>query len=299
MSTKQISLTNTAVLQRIADFIYTYPADNPHVLDLPYRLSSWSLEYPENVGLWEDENGRLLAVAIVQEPFLALDYALHPTAAALEPQVVQWGLDRAPGVAARQGRTFPLYVWAKAEQTERIALFKSLGLQLDDDWQKIHLHQSLDRKIEEPIVPNGFTVRHLAGEQEVEAYVDLHRAAFGSKNMTIPWRQRTLQMPQYVPELDVVAVDENGRFAAFCVCWLHPNGQEAIVEPLGVHPEFHRLGLGRAVLAEGLRQMQAQGAKTAYVCTDGDNDPAQQLYISAGFQVQYRQVGYGKLFYPA
>jgi uncharacterized protein YfaA (DUF2138 family) len=38
-----------------------FHAENLHVVDLPYRLSSWALDDPENVRLWTDAEGRLLA----------------------------------------------------------------------------------------------------------------------------------------------------------------------------------------------------------------------------------------------
>lgn len=36
-----------------------FPAEHTHVADLPYRLSSWAFDYPENVGLWVDAEGKL------------------------------------------------------------------------------------------------------------------------------------------------------------------------------------------------------------------------------------------------
>ena len=33
-----------------------FPAEHTHVIDLPYRLSSWAFDFPENVGLWVDSD---------------------------------------------------------------------------------------------------------------------------------------------------------------------------------------------------------------------------------------------------
>jgi len=44
-----------------------------HVLDLPYRLASWALDEPRNAALWEDEHGHLVAWAVLQTPFWAID----------------------------------------------------------------------------------------------------------------------------------------------------------------------------------------------------------------------------------
>ena len=57
-----------------------YPENNLHVTDLPYRLSSWALDDPENSHLWFDENQQLVAWAVLQTPFWTIDYACQPEA---------------------------------------------------------------------------------------------------------------------------------------------------------------------------------------------------------------------------
>ena len=38
-------------LQAMAELVRKFSAENIHVVDLPYRLSSWSFDYPENIRL--------------------------------------------------------------------------------------------------------------------------------------------------------------------------------------------------------------------------------------------------------
>jgi ribosomal protein S18 acetylase RimI-like enzyme len=96
--------------------------------------------------------------------------------------------------------------------------------------------------------------------------------------------------------LDLVAVAPDGRLAAFCIGWALSDHSETQVEPLGVHPDFQQLGLGRAVLLEGLRRMQAIGARRAHVETYSVNDPARGLYESVGFQATRTPLTYSKTF---
>lgn len=304
MPISQVPYTFSDSLPRITDLIYSHPLDNPHVTDAPYRLSSWSLDYPENVALWEDETGRLIAYAAIQEPFLTLDYVIHSDARHLnlESQIVEWAVSRCPAVAQRQQRTFPLYVWVNSKeatgyQDERIPLLESFGF-VEDDWQKISFVRPLHEDIPTPELPDGFRLRPLNGPAEVEAYVELHRTAFETRNMTVEWRQRTLQMPQYRPDLDLVIEAPYGRLVAFCISWLRPDGQIGEIEPLGVHPDFQRLGLGRAIALKALHQLNAHGAANATVTTDGERDPARQLYEAVGFRRQRLRLGYGRLFRP-
>jgi mycothiol synthase len=137
-------------------------------------------------------------------------------------------------------------------------------------------------------LPTGFIIRPLNGEGEIEAYVELHRAVFESRNMTAEWRARTLRQPAYTPDLDLVAVALDGRLAAFCVCWLDENpgtGTIGQIEPLGVHASFRKSGLGRAILVEGLQRLQSHGASR--ICVEADNyrHAALDLYESVGFRI--------------
>ncbi len=288
-------------MQRIYELVQAFPAENFHVVDLPYRLCSPSAQEPENARLWEDEQGQLLGYAIAQQPFWTLDYCAHPAARAegLEERILAWGLERWPQMMPRQEGRLALWLDAREDQTERIALLERLGF-VRDAWSMLHLSQSLARVLPPPAVPEGFSIRPLAGEAEVAAYVALHRAAFESNNMTVDWRRRTLESPQYVPALDLVAVDADGALAGFCICWLsqrandHNGSVAGQVEPMGVRPDLQQRGLGRALLLEGLRRLQAHGATTAYVDCDGENDPAFQLYEAAGFRIAYQVLKYRK-----
>jgi len=93
--------------------------------------------------------------------------------------------------------------------------------------------------------------------------------------------------PEHIAELDLVAVTPDGRLAGFCVCWLDRTGDHAIgqIEPLGVRADLAGLGLGGAMLSEGLQRLHLLGAQRVYVETDSYRNPALRLYESAGFQV--------------
>ncbi|VAW36892.1 hypothetical protein MNBD_CHLOROFLEXI01-363 [hydrothermal vent metagenome] len=90
-------------------------------------------------------------------------------------------------------------------------------------------------------------------------------------------------MAQYQPELDLVAVAANGRLAAFCIGWLHPHQPIARVEPLGVHPDFHRLGLGKAILSDLLQRLRIDNVQFVSLHITPDNEAAVKLYESMGF----------------
>ena len=270
-----------------------YPADHLRVVDLPYRLSSWALDDPENARLWFDPDGALLAWAVLQTPFWTIDITCRPDAApALYAEILAWA-----DVRARQAvNTFyghpAWYVMVFADQVLLIRELERAGFASqtnigEDSWSKVFMRRPGGLPVKDYRIPPGFTVRSLAGEAEVGAYVDLHRDVFQTKNMTVEWRQRTLKQPDYHPDLEVVVAAPDGRLAAFCIAWLH--GKNGQIEPLGCHADYRRYALGRVALAEALRRLQAAGVEQIYVETDNYRDTAMKLYEHMGFE-GFRQV---------
>lgn len=287
-------------IERIAEFIYVCPSGFPNLVDLPYRLSSWALDDPANYHIWET-GSQIQAVGLIQLPWLALDYVLRPGAESLVPAILDWAVVRAKTIARATQQELPIVVRIPPQRAAHILHLETRGFQLDDDWTIVHLSRTLHEMLTAPILPDGYDFRTLRGEAEVAAYVDLHQAAFGSKNMRTEWRSRTLTMSQYRPELDLLVVDATDHPVAFCIGWLHPQQPIGQIEPLGVHPDYQRLGLGRAILLEGLRCLQGVGARTARIDSYKYNDPALSLYQTkenGDFRVEYEAVGYVRIFTP-
>jgi ribosomal protein S18 acetylase RimI-like enzyme len=170
------------------------------------------------------------------------------------------------------------------------------GYTLDDDYTYVMMRCSLARSLPRPQLAPGFTIRPLAGLGEVDAYAAVHRRAFESMSMTAAWRARTLDMPQYDPELDLVAVAPDGQLAGFCVGWATPERRVAQIEPFGVDPAFQGRGLGRALLLEMLGRFKAHGAEHAQVETDSGRTPARHAYTAVGLLPTYQSLRKGQWF---
>ena len=280
-----------------------YPDANMRVTDLPWRFTSWALDFPDNVGLWVDGNGHLLGWAVMQTPFWTIDYALHPQAdPVLHREILAWADDRAQKIVDSASGRPVWFVNVFTSQTQRIADLEAAGFASQSDvgensWTKVLVQRPDGLAVQPTFLPDGFTIRPLAGESEVAGYVSLHQDTFESKSMTAEWRQRTLQVPSYTPNLDLMAIAPDGRLAAFCVCWLNKESTDGVhgqIEPLGVHKDFRKLGLGRSILSEGIRRLQQHGAGSIYVETDNYRDEAFLLYESVGFRVQHDVLVYRK-----
>ncbi|MGI8403776.1 MAG: GNAT family N-acetyltransferase [Thermomicrobiales bacterium] len=258
-----------------------------HRIDLPWRISSTATHDSDNIRIWAAADGTPIAWAILQYPWHCLDYeiARGPYREALEEAILTWAADRLGVEATQRGADLPFFVSTRSDDSERLAAIRRAGFALAD-WSYVHMSRSLVQPIDNPALPDGFRIRSLRGESEVESYVATHRAAFGSTNMTVDWRQRTLRHRRYVPDLDLIAEASDGTMAAFCVGWLLVSdaGTVAQVEPLGVLPAFQRMGLGQAMLAEVFRRAQNLGARLIEVDAESYNSASRSLYESAGFR---------------
>jgi hypothetical protein len=161
--------------------------ENIHVFDLPYRLSSWALDEPDNIGLWVDEFGGLVAWAVMQTPFWTVDYIIrHDVEDELHTHVLGWADQRAHDMLGTLYGLPAWYVNVFSDLTNRKQVLERAGFSDqastgEDSWSKVWMERSGNTEIPGFPAPAGFTTRSLAGESEVEAYVELHRAVFETK----------------------------------------------------------------------------------------------------------------------
>jgi ribosomal protein S18 acetylase RimI-like enzyme len=289
---------------RMLTLAHASAANNMHVADWPYRFASWAFDQPDNVALWTDDVGELVAWAVLQTPFWAVDYVMRLDAesSAVHRAILAWADGRAQSsLGSRFGRP-TWFINVMAHQEERVRDLEAMGFTNQADagenaWSKVlMLREASIPPLEggsgeavaqpTPLLSDGFIIRPLKGTHEVEAYVTLHRAVFESESMTAEWRTRTLAQPAYKPGLDFVLAASDGSLCGFCVCWL--DGVRGQIEPMGIRVDMRGQRLGQVLLTEGLRRLVAQGAKQVFVETDNYRDAAFALYESVGFHTRHQ-----------
>jgi ribosomal protein S18 acetylase RimI-like enzyme len=276
------------------------PEHNLHVIDLPYRLSSWAFDDPENIGLWFDQNQQLVAWAALQTPFWTIDYVCHPDVERnLHQEILAWADQRARVTLNTPNGRPAWFIMVFSGQVDRIQELENAGFTCqsnlgENSWSKVLMRRSSQTPVNVYKPPPGFIVRPLAGKAEAAQYVELHRSVFESKNMTVDWRTRTLNHPDYLPELDIVVESPDGRLVAFCICWFDKQAMTGQVEPLGCQKDFRQYALGRVALSEGLSRLQCLGTRNIFVETDSYRNTAFRLYESFDFQVDRNVLVYRK-----
>ena len=271
----------TEQLRRQGQHVYPIAADLYEELDDP--------EVQVTARLWYRDE-KLMGFAYINRYQNLVDVFIESElTTSLQQDMIDWLITRAKKRNQDKGESLTLDAAALENDHERIAFLKHFGFVLEEESSLLY-SCPLYRSLPEPVIPAGFTIRPLGGMAELEAYVALHRAAFGTENMTLAYRQSIMKAPDYLPELDLVAVAPNGDLVAFCVCQIFPDdsphagGQkEGWTDPLGSHPNYRGLGLARALILTGMRLLRDRGIDTALLGTSSTNIAMQHLAEWIGF----------------
>ena len=247
------------------------------------------------IQLWEDDRGGLQGYAWV-DGYRNLHFEYRPQPG-LGDAMVHWGLARAADLPVEEGDENLLDSNCRGSAAERIALLRRHGFE-DSLVRTVHYVHRLNTPPPTPQLPAGFLLRPLAGESEVEGVVALHRAAFGTEQMTEEDRLATLHTSEYSPELDWVVQAADGRLAAYCTGTLSPVGEELVgyTDPVAVHPDFQRLGLAKAMLCAGAAALQARGAVCVRLGTTSENKGMRRAAEAAGFELDYEVLWFSHPF---
>jgi ribosomal protein S18 acetylase RimI-like enzyme len=214
-------------------------------------------------------------------------------------QVIAWGESCVRRSVGEVTGAATVDAVCREEEAGRIALLEQNGF-VRQELRTLRMVRSLKGGLPVPQVPKGYRIRRVAGEQEVEALVALGRAAFASESMAVEERLAMMRLPEYDPNLDLVAVTLEDRMVAYCACAINEEDnaragrREGFVDPVAAHPDFRRLGLARALLLAGLSLLKKRGMETAVLSMSSRNTAMQGLARDLGFRLEVARVWFSK-----
>lgn len=211
------------------------------------------------------------------------DMIVHPQRTAVEPAMVAW-------LEENHATLFPdketLGLWSYTGDSARNELFARLRYTRGDDFLRFYLYDLAQPPPEIAPLPDGYTIRPVRGESELEQRVAVHRAAFAPSRMTVEKHGAVMRHAlTYRPDLDLVAVAPDGTFAAFTIVWYDAANRMGECEPVGCHPDYQRRGLASAVIVEAMRRVRALGGTHLSIFGFRDDSPGSRLYSHLGFSV--------------
>lgn len=143
---------------------------------------------------------------------------------------------------------------------------------------------------------SGIETRSFEPGRDDDAWLAVNNRAFAGHAEQGGWDVETLHRRQREPWFDPQGFrlhERDGRLAGFCWTKLHdapePLGEIYVI---GVDPDFHGLGLGKALTLAGLESIADRGIRTGMLFVDDDNSAARSMYERLGFTVHRTDVAF-------
>jgi ribosomal protein S18 acetylase RimI-like enzyme len=212
----------------------------------------------------------------------SLSYQVHPDHTELVDDVIEWydavaaGLDRTASPTTAE--EVALTRWAAHGYATDAGALAETG-----DWTQ--LNQRDLTGLEQPVLPAGFRFR-TAEQAGPEAAVRAHVDAWAGSSYTAQSYEDVRQTAAYRGDLHVLVEAPDGTMAASAIMWLDEANKTVEFEPVGTHPDYRRLGLGRVMMLHAMHLARAAGAVHAtVVCLGAPGHPkARGLYYGLGFR---------------
>lgn len=278
------------------------------VCDLQLFFESPDFER-QNLRLWRDDTGKLIGFGQLfiseqeQEIEGYLYFEVHPTQRSiLETSILKWAEERMREV--RKNRSLKIKLKTRScDYRSKCDVLENQGFTIERHFLTMasSLNQSLNSTISK-----GFTLRNLSDESDLAAWVEMFNESFidhwDYHPLTIGTVQTWLKNPHYKQELNWVAVSPEGKFAAFCVGYINyeENARTRInegwIKLLGTRRGFRKLGLGRSILLNCLKQLQIEKIEQVKLGVDAESlTSATRLYEAVGFEQVNTWLSYVKL----
>lgn len=233
----------------------------------------------DKIGIWEDEN-QIVGVATV-DCKLGTGFCLTlPEYDFLKKEMLHYSEDN----LSNQGE-FGVVIQDTDLRFQDIAA--ELGFYATEEKENdaiFYLHKS---EIEYKL-PEGFHITTMKETFDLYQYLRVLWKGFNhelngegkftfSKEKEEACKEEMIR-PNVDLNLKIAVVAPDGNFAAYCGMWYDPKAGYAVIEPVATDPQYRKMGLGRAVVLEGIKRVGKLGAKTAIVGS------SQQFYYSIGLR---------------
>jgi len=246
-------------------------------------------EEDEYIKIWENTDDadsssftEILAVTLLK-PSGDCWIQIHPNYRYLEKKIVLWLEKQRRKIKSDKNDKSELRFRVDETDEKRIALMTELGYE-NLGLAEYNRRRPIDAPIPEYQLPEGFSIRSADIEKDFIQYKKVQSSVFPHCNSMTEERLKLYATASfYNTDLDLVAVNRHGYFAAFCTVRMDPVSRMAELEPVGTHPNYRKLGLAKSVIFEGLRRVQKYHPSSMCILGAAASEAANRLYESVGF----------------
>jgi len=250
--------------------------------------------------LFQGDPERVVGLIAESDSKLVGYVALTPSA---EPG--WWGMELAVDPDHRSSETFltlfeagvtevtrrggsALRAWLYQPRLNEVALKASFHAERELLKLERQLPGGFDTDRHDARLPEGMRLAPFESDRDEPAWLEVNNAAFVDHPENGRWTMEILEnrMGQtwFRPDELLMAWD-GSELAGFC--WCKRVGGEGEIYVVAVAPRAQGLGLGRALVLQGLAVMERKGDRVAFLYVDGDNHRALGLYRSLGFYADH------------
>lgn len=245
-------------------------------------------DWHRNSHLWETSTGQL--IGLVHPDGMGFPFIeIHPDYRHLEVEMIAWAenhlVEQTPG---NSGRRLQFFVYEYDVYRQR--LLEERGYHKMTYGGVIRHLRLGQQPLAKPALAEGYMLHTPDPEngRDAQQIADLLNAAFNRTFHTaLEYQQFTRRATCFHPELDLVAVAPDGRFATYVGIPYDEYNKRGMFEPVCTHPDHRQRGLAKSLMQAGLHRLKAWGAADVVVVT-GDMIPANMLYASLGFSQIYK-----------
>jgi len=233
-------------------------------------LEPWEY-FTSRVRLWRNHAGELLSFLIRYYNTTYLQ--VSPGFRFLEPTMLDWA------EAHWSDANHAIHTSAFAYDVQRQELLMQRGY-TDAGASAIERLYDLGHTYPEPRLLAGFRVASVAELGDCAGRIALEKAIWNADILDEAWFRGKSSAPNYSLDWDLVVVSPGGQQVAASLVWLDLRNHTAEIDPLGVHPNYRRRGLARALVLESFRRLRTSGVHLVYIASNTANEAANRLYGS-------------------
>lgn len=243
-------------------------------------------------GLWEEKNGKLIAVAISSAYFGGDAFFIFDNRDCLNDREL---LTRMFDHAITHQNHFNKETWERelflripedAKTMQEIAESMGFIKTSETEPKEVMVYNGKPFPLN---LPDGYQIWD--GRKTPDFYItNAHQSAFHNDLPVVDNAEKGFhelrQSPCYRPELDLCIIDKEEKPVAMAIIWYHEGMPYCELEPLAVAWWRRRIGLGRALLFEASNRVLNINPK----CKGMRVDNSQPFYTSLGFKLVSQDV---------